>query len=136
MAAVAVHHHIFEQLGVKVLAISTDSVYAHKVFAETSPSARKVQYPLLSDRTHEISCRYGVLREDVGFTFRATFIIAPGGVVKYSSLYPPEVARNVPEIIRIIQGLQYEQATGEGIPAGWRPGRPGIIKDFSQVGRI
>lgn len=136
MAAVAAHHHIFEQLDVKVLAISTDSVFAHKVFAETSPSARKVQFPLLSDRTHQISCRYGVLREDQGFSFRATFIIAPGGEVKYSSLYPPEVARNVGEIIRIIQGLQYEQATGEGIPAGWRPGRPGIVRDFTLAGRI
>ena len=132
----AVHHHIFEQLDVKVLALSTDSVFAHKVFAETSPSARKVQFPLLSDRTHEISCRYDVLRGDVGFSFRATFIIAPGGEVKYSCLYPPEVGRNVPEIIRVIQGLQYEQATGEGIPAGWRPGKPGIIRDFSCVGRI
>lgn len=37
----AVHHHILEQLGVNILAISTDSVFAHKVFAETSPSAKK-----------------------------------------------------------------------------------------------
>lgn len=135
MAAVAVHHHIFEQLGVKILAISTDSVFAHKVFMETSPSGKKVQYPLVSDRNHFISRMYGVLREDFGFTFRATFIIAPGGEIKYSCLYPPEVARNVPEIIRIIQALQYEKATGEGIPAGWRPGKNGIRKDFSLVGR-
>jgi len=119
-----------------VLAISTDSVYSHKVFAETSPSGRSVQYPLLSDRSHAISREYGVLREALGFTFRATFIIAPGGEVKYACLYPPEVARNVPEVIRTIQGLQYEQATGLGVPAGWRPGKQGINKDFSLVGKI
>lgn len=131
----AAHHHILERLDVKVLAISTDSVFAHKVFAETSPSARKVQFPLVSDRNQLISRMYGVLREELGFTFRATFIIAPGGEIKYSSLYPPEVARNVAEIIRIIQGLLYEQAKGEGIPAGWHPGKPGIKKDFALVGR-
>jgi NADH-dependent peroxiredoxin subunit C len=125
-----------EKLGVKVLAISTDSVYSHKVFAEISPSAKTIQYPLLSDRTHHISKQYGVLRENLGLAFRATFIIAPGGEVKYASLYPPEVGRNVTEIIRVIQGLQYEQATDLGIPADWYPGKPGIKKDFRMVGRI
>ncbi len=132
----AAHHHFFEQLGVKVLAISTDSVFSHKVFAEVSPSARTIQYPLLSDRTHRISLEYGVLREELGFTFRATFIIAPGGEVKYSCLYPPEVGRNVLEIIRVIQGLQYEEATGLGVQAGWRPGQQGLRKDFNLVGKI
>ncbi len=132
----AAHHHYLEQLGVKVLAISTDSVFSHKVFAETSPSARKIQFPLLSDRSHHISKAYGVLREELGFTYRATFIIAPSGEVKYSCLYPPEVGRNIGEIIRIIQGLQYEESTGLGIPAGWRLGKQGVQRDFSLVGRV
>jgi peroxiredoxin (alkyl hydroperoxide reductase subunit C) len=133
---VAAHNHIFEQLGVKVLAISTDSVFSHKVFTQVSPSARTIQYPLLSDRSHIISQEYGVLREKLGFTYRATFIIAPGGEVKYSCLYPPEVGRNVAEVIRVIQGLQYEQVTGLGVQAGWRPGQQGIRKDFNLTGRI
>ena len=132
----ATHHYLFEQLGVKILAISTDSVYSHKIFAEVSPSGRIIQYPLLSDRSLIIAQKYGVLREEVGFAFRATFIIAPGGEVKYTCLYPPEVGRNVAEIIRVVQGLQYEAATGLGIPAGWRPGKQGIQKDFSLVGKI
>lgn len=136
LAAVAARYEAFKKLGVQVLAISTDSVYAHKVFAEISPSARLVQYPLLSDRSHEISRKYGVLREELGFTFRATFIIAPGGEIKYTCLYPPEVGRNVEEILRVIQGLQFEEATGLGVPAGWQPGDPGIKRDFNLVGSI
>ncbi len=132
----AARYDVFKKLGVQVLAISTDSVYSHKVFAEVSPSGRKVQYPLLSDRSHKISRQYGVLREELGFTFRATFIIAPKGEIKYACLYPPEVGRNVDEIIRVIQGLQFEKATGLGVPAGWQPGMPGIKRDFSMVGRI
>lgn len=119
-----------------MLAISTDSVYSHKVFAEVSPSARTVQYPLVSDRSHEISRKYGVLRERLGYTYRATFIIAPGGEIRYACLYPPEVGRNIDEIIRVIQGLQYEELTGLGVPAGWVPGQPGIRRDFSRVGTI
>lgn len=132
----ATYYNSFKQLGVKVLAISTDSIYSHKVFAEVSPSGRIIQYPLLSDRSHNIALMYGVLRKELGLTFRATFIIAPGGEVKYACLYPPEVGRNVAEIIRVIQGLQYEEATGLGVQAGWRPGKQGIPKDFSLVGKI
>lgn len=118
------------------MAISTDSIYAHKIFTEVSPAARTIQYPLLSDRSHQISRQYGVLREKVGFTFRATFIVSPKGEIVYVSLYPPEVGRNVEEIIRTIQGLQYSEATGLGIQAGWQPGMSGIKRDFSMAGRI
>lgn len=132
----AARYHTFQELGVEVLAVSTDSVYSHKIFASISPSGRSVQYPLLADRSHRISLMYGALREDLGYTFRTTFIIAPGGEIKYSCLYPPEVGRNVSEIIRIIQGLQFEASTGLGIPADWRPGMPGIQRDFAYVGKI
>lgn len=132
----AARYDDFIKLGVQVLAISTDSVFSHKVFAEVSPSAHKVQYPLLSDRSHLISRQYGVLREELGFTYRATFIISPRREIKYACLYPREVGRNVDEIIRVIQGLQFEEATGLGVPAGWQPGMPGIKRDFAMVGRI
>lgn len=132
----AAQYHTFKKLGVEVLAISTDSVFSHKIFAETSPSAKLIQYPLISDRSHEISRKYGVLRPELGFTFRATFIISPDGAIKYSCLYPPEVGRNVNEVIRVIQGLQFEEETGLGVPAGWQPGMPGIERDFDLVGKI
>ncbi|EGW41182.1 ahpC/TSA family protein [Desulfosporosinus sp. OT] len=136
MAAVAARYETFQNLGVQVLGISTDSVYSHKIFAETSPSARTVQYPLLSDRTHDISHQYGVLREELGFPFRATFVIGADRKVKYACLYPPEVGRNIAEIIRIIQGLLYEEASGLGVPAYWQPGMQGISKDFKFTGKI
>lgn len=40
------------------------------------------------------------------------------------------------EIIRTLQGLQYGEASGEGVPAGWQPGMPGIKREFSKAGRI
>lgn len=132
----AAQREILLKLGVQVLAISTDSIYSHKIFAETSPSARTINYPLLSDRSHFISHQYGVLRTELGFTFRATFIISPDREVKYVSLYPPEVGRNVAEIIRVIQGLLYEERTGQGVPAYWQPGMTGLIRDFKFVGKI
>lgn len=132
----AAQQETFQKLGVITLAISTDSVYSHKVFAETSPSARTIHYPLLSDRSHSISYQYGVLRAELGIAYRATYIISPNHKVQYASLYPPEVGRNVSEIIRVIQGLIYEETTGLGVPAYWKPGMTGILKDFKFVGKV
>ena len=136
MAAVAAINNQLKSLNVEVLAISTDSVYSHKVFTEISPSAKQVTFPLLSDRTHQISKAYRVLNEKTGATFRATIIIDPEGNIAAKFVNPPEVGRNVYEILRVIQGIQYGRRTGEGVPANWVPGQPGIIRDPNYIGRI
>lgn len=119
-----------------MLAISTDSVYSHKVFTETSPSASKVMFPLLSDRRHEICRAYRVLNGKAGAALRATVILDPEGKIVTKFVNPLEVGRNVYEILRVIQGIQYSRRTGEGIPANWVPGKPGIVRDPKYIGRI
>jgi len=118
------------------LGISTDSIYSHKVFAEISPHASTVQYPLISDRTQQISKQYGILDELAGASMRATFIIDPEGIVVSKMIYPKEVGRSRYEILRLIQGIQFGRKTGLGIPADWQPGQPGIKRDFRMSGRI
>lgn len=119
-----------------MLAISTDSVYSHKIFAQISPSARKVQYPLLADPTHEISWCFGACNPAAGSATRTTLIISPTGKIEFFCKYPGPVGRNVAEIIRVIQALQFAGATGLGAPAGWVPGQPGVRRDWEMVGRI
>lgn len=123
-------------INTEVLAISTDSIYAHKVFTEVSPSASKVKFPLISDRTQQISKAYRVLNEKIGAAFRATIIVDPEGVIVTKWVNPLEVGRNVYEILRLIQGIQYGRRTGEGVPANWTPGQAGIIRDPKLIGRI
>ncbi|SEA04657.1 peroxiredoxin (alkyl hydroperoxide reductase subunit C) [Thalassobacillus cyri] len=136
MAAVAAIHPYLKQLNTAVLAISTDSVYAHKVFTETSPSASQVTFPLVSDRTHSISKAYRAFNPKTGAAFRVTTIIDPEGIIAAKLVNPPEVGRIVPEILRLIQGIQYGRRTGEGVPANWVPGQPGIKRDLSMIGKI
>ncbi|TYS17659.1 redoxin domain-containing protein [Rossellomorea vietnamensis] len=126
----------FQSLNAEVLAISTDSVYAHKVFSEVSPSLSKVKYPLVSDRTQEISRAYRVLNEKSGAALRATIIIDPEGIIVAKLVNPMEVGRNVYEILRLLQGIQYGRETGQGIPANWIPGHSGISRDPKLIGRI
>jgi NADH-dependent peroxiredoxin subunit C len=77
-----------------------------------------------------------VLNEKTGATLRATIIIDPQGTIVSKFVNPLEVGRNVYEILRIIQGIQYSRKTGEGIPANWVPGNPGIIRDPNYIGKI
>jgi NADH-dependent peroxiredoxin subunit C len=136
LAAVAAIHEQFKYINAEILGISTDSVYSHKVFTEVSPSAAKVTFPLLSDRTHEISKAYRVLNPNAGATFRATLIIDPEGMIVTKLVNPIEVGRNVYEILRLLQGIQYGRQTGQGVPANWVPGQSGIIRDPKMIGLI
>ncbi|QZY54854.1 redoxin domain-containing protein [Crassaminicella profunda] len=122
-------------MNTEVLAISTDSIYSHKIFTETSPSGKKINYPLLSDRTQMVTKRYGILNEKGGFAYRGAFIIDPEGTIQGILINPQPVGRNIDEIIRIIQGLQYNRKTGLGVPAGWNPGDPGIKMGWEYVGK-
>jgi NADH-dependent peroxiredoxin subunit C len=106
------------------------------MFVETSPSAKKVQYPLVSDRNQMISRAYRVLNERGGATFRATVVINPEGRIESKIVYPEEVGRNAQELLRLIYGIQHARRTGEGVPSNWMPGMPGISSDFDQVGKI
>lgn len=123
-------------MNVEVLGISTDSVYAHKVFKDISPSAQKVQFPLVSDRNHQICRAYRVLDETAGAAFRATVIVDPEGVIVSKLIYPREVGRNSYEILRLLQGIQYGRQTNLGVPANWVPNMPGIERRTEDIGKI
>ncbi len=125
-----------KQQNAEVLGISTDSVYAHKVFKETSPSTGAVQYPLVSDRSHRISKAYRVLDENTGAAYRATVIVNPSGVIVLKSVYPKEIGRNSYELLRVIQALNYEAKTKLGTPANWVPGNSGIVSDTENIGKV
>lgn len=136
MAAVAALYPQFKQLNAEVLAISTDSVYAHKVFKDISPSVRNVQYPLVSDRNQQISRAYRVFDETAGVALRGTVIIDPEGIIIAKLIYPREVGRNTHEILRLLQAIQYGRQTGLGVPANWVPGMTGIQRRTEDIGRI
>lgn len=123
-------------MNTEVLAISTDSVFAHKVFKETSSLVKNVPFPLVSDRNQRISRAYRVLDNDAGAAFRATVIVDPEGEIVSKSIYPKEVGRNSYEILRLIQAIQYGRKTDTGVPANWMPGMSGIERRNENIGRI
>lgn len=135
MEAVASQYEELKNLGVEVLAMSTDTVFSHKVWKDIS-GAQKVEYPMLSDPTGEVAKAYGVYNEEEGLAQRGRFIIDPDGVIKAVEILVDPVGRNTKELIRQIKALQLNRETGEAAPAGWEPGGKTLKPSIELVGKI
>ena len=115
----------FAAIDCAVVAASVDSQFSHFAWVETPRNKGglgKMQIPILSDVTRQLSRDYGVLMEDSGYTLRGLFIISPSGVIRHATLNDPPVGRNVDEVLRLVQAFQYTDQHGEVCPSGWTPG--------------
>ena len=115
----------FEGIGADVLGVSTDSVYSHRAWLQTTREKGGVEglrYPLAADSTKSVSRDYGVLIEDKGVALRGLFVIDPEGILRYKVVHDLNVGRSAEETLRVIQALQ----TGGLCQAEWRPGQETI----------
>ena len=85
--------------------------------------------PLLADKTHDISRRYGVLKEDEGVAFRGLFIIDKAGNLRQITINDMPVGRSVEETLRLVQAFQFTDQHGEVCPANWKPGKKTMKAD-------
>jgi len=112
---------------VEVLAISVDSVFAHKTWQEqelTKMVKGGIPYPMLSDAGGRIGEVYGVYDVDAGVNIRGQFIIDPDGAIQAMEVLNSAVGRNVEELFRQLEAFQCvrESKGTEATPAGWQPG--------------
>jgi len=121
MRGFAKREHEFAALNAAVIGASTDSAYSHKAWMRDMP---EVRYPVIADTTHAVSRLFGVLKEDQGIAFRATFIIDPDSALRYYVMSDLSVGRSVEETLRVLKALQ----TGELCPVEWKPGEKTLGK--------
>lgn len=133
MAAVAAAYNRLQDLGVEVIAISTDTHFSHWMWKKTSPTVKNVRYAMASDPSGAVSRAYGVWNPANGLSQRGRFIIDPEGVVQAVEILVGPVGRNVEELIRQIKAMQaVRENPGMAAPAGWSPGDP-LIKTGKEV---
>jgi peroxiredoxin (alkyl hydroperoxide reductase subunit C) len=108
----------FAAAGASIVGASTDSYFSHETWFGQDKRLDHVRFPIIADTSHQLSESFGVLLED-GSALRGSFIIDPDGILRHMSVTDLEVARNVPEILRVLQALQ----SGELCPSGWVPGQ-------------
>ena len=123
IAAMNAKYDEFQELGVEILAVSTDTKFSHKRFVETEPLLKDLKLTIGADPTGTVSRAFGVMIEEEGIALRGRFLINPDGVVVAQEVQAPSVGRNVNEFLRQVKAWQHTTKTGEVCPAGWRPGK-------------
>ncbi|KAM6266172.1 thioredoxin-dependent peroxide reductase, mitochondrial [Porphyrio hochstetteri] len=119
----------FRDVNCDVVAVSVDSHFCHLAWINTprkSGGLGKMNIPVLSDLTKQISRDYGVLLEGPGIALRGLFIIDPNGIIKHLSINDLPVGRSVEETLRLVKAFQYVETHGEVCPANWTPDSPTI----------
>ncbi|MCH2188684.1 peroxiredoxin, partial [Candidatus Gracilibacteria bacterium] len=100
----------FDELGVEVLACSTDTVFTHKAWIDHEKLMENFPYKMLADHNLETADAYNILDPETGIAGRGTFIIDPDGVVRGIEVTSGPLGRNSEELIRKLQALQFMRA--------------------------
>jgi peroxiredoxin (alkyl hydroperoxide reductase subunit C) len=133
----AEHYARFQELGVEVYSVSTDTEFTHKAWHDSSASIKKIRFPMLADPTGHLSRAFGVHIEDEGLAYRGTFVVDPEGKLKISEVHDNGIGRNAAELLRKVQAAQYVAThDGEVCPAKWKPGEKTLKPGVDLVGKL
>ncbi|MDD2774920.1 MAG: peroxiredoxin C [Gallionella sp.] len=118
----------FKARNVEVIGVSIDSQFTHLAWKNTpvnNGGIGQVGYPLVADIKHEICQAYDV-EHAAGVALRGSFLIDAAGVVRHQVVNDLPLGRNIDEMLRMVDALQFHEAHGEVCPAGWNKGKAGM----------
>lgn len=125
---IALDHKVaeLEQRNCVVLGVSMDDAETHAKWRETAiddGGIGALAYPLIADDAKKLSDAYDVVHADSGLSYRATFLIDREGTVQSAVHNNLPLGRNMEELIRMVDALQFHEEHGEVCPANWQPGK-------------
>jgi peroxiredoxin (alkyl hydroperoxide reductase subunit C) len=126
----------FRDRGVEVVGVSIDSQFTHFAWRNTpvdQGGIGSVGFAMVADVKHEISRAYGIEHPEAGVALRASFLIDRDGVVQHQVVNNLPLGRNVDEMLRLVDALQFTEQHGEVCPAGWQKGDAGMRPDAGGV---
>ena len=119
----------FTARGVEVIGVSIDSQFSHNAWRNTPVNQGgigPVKYTLVADVKHTICQAYDVEHPEAGVAFRGSFLIDEEGNVRHQVVNDLPLGRNVDEMLRMVDALQFHEEHGEVCPAGWQQGKAGM----------
>ncbi len=127
----------FQNLGVEIFSVSTDTHFSHKAWHDTSPAIGKINYYMVGDQSGTITNNFDVMRPGVGLADRATFLVDPDGIIQFMEITSEGVGRNAAELLRKTKAAQYVRNNpGEVCPAKWEEGETTLAPSLDLVGKI
>ncbi|WP_374347012.1 peroxiredoxin [Chitinimonas sp.] len=127
----------FKARNVEVIGVSIDSVFTHSAWRNTpveKGGIGQVGYTLVADIKHEIAKAYDVEHDD-GVALRGSFLIDKNGVVQHQVVNNLPLGRDIDEMLRVVDALQFTEEHGEVCPAGWNKGKAGMKADAAGVAK-
>jgi len=118
----------FKSKNVEVIGVSIDSHFTHNAWRNTpvdKGGIGPVKYTLAADMNHDICKAYDVESEG-GVAFRGAFLIDKEGIVRSQIINDLPLGRNMDELLRLVDALQFHEEHGEVCPAGWKQGDSGM----------
>jgi peroxiredoxin (alkyl hydroperoxide reductase subunit C) len=126
----------FKSRNVEVIGVSIDSEFTHLAWKNTAidkGGIGQVGYPLVADIKHEICKAYDVEFDAAGVAFRGSFLIDKDGVVQHQVVNNLPLGRDIDEMLRVVDALQFTEEHGEVCPAGWKKGKKGMTASTAGV---
>ena len=114
----------FKSRNTEVIGVSVDSQFSHAAWANTERKEggiKGVSFPLVSDLTKTIAADYGVLL-GAGIALRGLFIVNEKGILKHITVNDNSLGRNVEEVLRVLDAVDFTEKYGEVCPANWKKG--------------
>lgn len=118
----------FHKRNVEVVGVSVDSQFTHYAWRNTpidKGGIGPVGITLVADVGGEIMNAYGIAHPD-RVALRASFLIDKSGIVRHEVVNDLPLGRDVDEMLRMVDALQFHESHGEVCPAGWKPGEAGM----------
>lgn len=121
----------FQERGYNVVGISTDNEFCH--FAWKNTEVKKggigqVRFPLVADIKKEISREFDVLFDD-SVALRGSFLIDKNMIVRHAVINDLPLGRNIDEMVRMADTLNFVTEHGEVCPANWHKGQEAMKAD-------
>jgi len=114
----------FRKRNTEIVGVSVDSQFSHRAWAQLDRKEggiKGLNYPLVSDLSKKIAADYGVLLPE-GIALRGLFIINKDGILKHSTINHLDLGRNVDEVLRLLDAVDFSEQHGEVCPANWKQG--------------
>ena len=124
-------HTYFQNINTELLGLSVDSNASHLawIYDIYCRTGIQISFPIIADRNGEIARKYGMIASDISNTetVRNVFIIDDKGIIRTILIYPMNVGRFIPEILRIVKALQVADCSQSSTGANWIPNQPVIL---------
>lgn len=131
LGAVANIEEEFKKRGVKIIALSVNSVDDHEGWIADINETQNanVGFPLIADPDRKVADLYDMIHPNAldNMTVRSVFVIGADKKVKLTLTYPASTGRNFDEILRVIDSLQLTANYSVATPANWQDGDDCIV---------